>query len=413
LFHDKKSRRFWITLSLVLIVACIVTNLSIYTSSVFNNGQDSYNSAHRLPNGDTLIAETEAGGLAMEENRLVFQSSYNTSLDSVIEVTPSGTIAWAQSGFFNPHEALLAAGYLFVADTEHDRVVAIDYPSHDIVWSWEPAKINWTQVNPEWGPGHYYNKPIATDWTHVNEVHVKNYGSWTACLISLRNFDLVVEVNFTADLLMPSNAANIVWYYGDYGNHSLLFHQHDPVYLPDGNVLISDSDNNRIVEINYTTRKEMWEYQPGDLNWPRSATLLPDGNMIISHFDEIRIINTTTKSTVWSYTGDFYSVYAVDYLPNGDILFGSDFSHVVEEVSPSGTIIWEYGQPFIRNIVWFNTLYGMGLEILILIIVLNGYRGKYKKIATLIMCGALLTAGVIFLAKSSFIMATIFLTLAR
>lgn len=135
--------------------------------------------------------------------------------------------------------------------------------------------------------------------------------------------------------------------------------------------------------------------------------------MIISHSDEIRIINTTTKSIVWSYTGDFYSVYAVDYLPNGDILFGSDFSHVVEEASPSGTLIWQYGQPFIRNIVWFNTLYGMGLESLILIIMLNSNRGKYKKIAVILMCGVLLTVGVIFLAKSSIIMATIFIALAR
>jgi hypothetical protein len=135
--------------------------------------------------------------------------------------------------------------------------------------------------------------------------------------------------------------------------------------------------------------------------------------MIISDSNEIRIINITTLATVWHYASDLYSIYNVENLPDGNILLSSDFSRVVEEISLNGTVIWQYGILFTQNILWFNILYGMGLESLFLVSVLWGVGAGNKKIATTIILVGLLTIGVIFLAISPNIMANIFDTVAR
>jgi len=50
---------------------------------------------------------------------------------------------------------------------------------------------------------------------------------------------------------------------GDYGNHSILQRQHNPDYLSSGNIIIADSENNRIIQVNYTTKNVEWIYQGG------------------------------------------------------------------------------------------------------------------------------------------------------
>ncbi|MFX1489859.1 MAG: aryl-sulfate sulfotransferase, partial [Promethearchaeota archaeon] len=120
-------------------------------------------------------------------------------------------------------------------------------------------------------------------------------------MISLRNFDKVIIVNTT-------DTGEILWEYGEYGNYSLCRHQHNPEYTAQGTILIADSENNRIIEVNMTTKDIIWEYVPtGDeaLSWPRDADILPNGNMLISDsarmggYNRIWEIDIESKEVVW------------------------------------------------------------------------------------------------------------------
>jgi hypothetical protein len=137
---------------------------------------------------------------------------YGSAQNVIALIYPNGNTLWSMGGFAVPHSIEpMPNGDLLVSDCEHDQVVEVAYPSGSIVWKWQPALINWTQVNPAWGPSYYYNNPVANDWTHVNNAVWYNHATWLGVLISLRNFNLVVEVNYTADVVDPNQASHIVW----------------------------------------------------------------------------------------------------------------------------------------------------------------------------------------------------------
>lgn len=172
------------------------------------------------------------------------------------------------------------------ADTYNDRVVEF-FSNGTVIWSW-------------YADDHYsYGNPSENDWTHLNDADRLPDGS---TMISIRNFNKVIIVNTTA-------AGEVLWEYGDYYDDTVLNGPHNPEYTPKGTLLIADSDNHRIIEVNMTTKEIIWNYTPtGDqsLRWPRDADLLPNGNMIIC--DSIRTgsgrntiweINATTKEVVW------------------------------------------------------------------------------------------------------------------
>ncbi|TFG22029.1 MAG: hypothetical protein EU529_11755 [Promethearchaeota archaeon] len=170
-----------------------------------------------------------------------------------------------------------------IADTSGNRVVEF-YRNGTTIWAW-------------YAIDHYPGEP-GWDWTHLNDADRLPDGS---TMISLRNFDQVIIVNST-------ETEDLLWEYGEYGEHTYINHPHNPEYTPRGTILIADSENHRIIELNKTTKEIIWEYSPtGEefLGWPRDADLLPNGNMLIcdsaSNGGKNRIweINATTKEVVW------------------------------------------------------------------------------------------------------------------
>jgi hypothetical protein len=276
---------------------------------------------------------------------------YNPSENVIALIAPNGSTLWSMGGFAVPHSIVqMPNGDLLVTDTEHDQVVEVAYPSGSIVWNWQPALINWTQVNPAWGPTYYFNNPVANDWTHVNDAVWYNHTTWLGVLISLRNWNLVVEVNYTADIANPNQASHIVWWYGDYDNSSVLNHQHGPTYDANGNIWIADSDNQRVIAVNYTTKQVFWSYE-NDLGWVRGAQPLPNGDVLISGTDKV-IEVTPDKQVVWSYSTGIVNAFAAVRLPNGNTVISNNFGSSILWVSPSGTLVNSIGFPVV---LWIPT----------------------------------------------------------
>lgn len=303
-------------------------------------------------------------------NTLVSVQSYRTS-GRLLEVTPSGQIVWEfsppRSNVFdaeviNRSTILVAVAtkrqpqncpteQLQVDSSEcvENRVLELDYQTKEVVWKYtwydeylhnhevhdvdrlpngntaiidmgndrafivnRSGEITWEwQAEKHLGKGtEFYRKYGGEpdpggekDWTHMNDIDRLANGNFQ---LSVRNFDVAIEVD-----PVTHEIQDVV---GNPGNHELLYEQHNPDRLPSSDTLIvADSENDRIVELNATTQETIWKYGGNSrLNWPRDADRLPSGNTLISDSFNDRVIEVNPAGEiVWEFkTTDL--VYSAD-----------------------------------------------------------------------------------------------------
>ncbi|WP_178915069.1 aryl-sulfate sulfotransferase [Natronomonas gomsonensis] len=167
---------------------------------------------------------------------------------------------------------------------------------------------------------HYPNGTdggFDADWTHVNDVDVVGPDDGYV-LASPRNFDQVILLN--------RSSGDIAMRLGSDGDHDTLFEQHNPDYLErdDGTpvILVSDSENDRVVEyerdcgdadprLGAGTPPESCEWDlvwsVEGFNWPRDADRLPNGNTLVTDTLNHRVVEITPEGeVVW----EFYAAWA-------------------------------------------------------------------------------------------------------
>jgi hypothetical protein len=150
-------------------------------------------------------------------------------------------------------------------------------------------------------------------------------------LISDRNNNRMVEVDTDGE---------IVWLYDK------LKHCHDADRLSNGNTMVASSDENKVLEID-PDGKTVWSYGDGSpemLNWPRDADRLENGNTLIADSKNGRIIEVDKNGQiVWSFNlGYFGMPYEADRLSNDNTLISIQQRRQVIEVDPSGSIVWGF-----------------------------------------------------------------------
>ena len=243
-----------------------------------------------------LVTGTAEGGTVIYE--------YNPQTD---------TILWKQrfGDVYDTHDAdlinngteLVVANmrnYNTTREVNEDRIFIYNRTTDEITWEWQfENHTNWTR---EQG-GDYAAEPPDNDWTHVNDVDKINEGSY---LISPRNFDQVMVIN--------RSTKAIEMRLGSDNNYDVMHEQHNPQFLRSENgtptMLVADSENDRIVE--YAKRDGDWKrtWQLGssqDFNWPRDADRLPNGNTLVVDTNNQRVMEVTPQGEiVW----EFYAPWA-------------------------------------------------------------------------------------------------------
>lgn len=180
----------------------------------------------------------------------------------IYEINRDGNIVWSHLDKKVSHDAdrLPDGNTIFVFgayDQKDDAQVREINPKGETVWAW-------------YAKDHFYKAPYKDiflgGWTHTNAVSRLPNGN---TLISLRNFDFVVEVD-------PSGS--VVRTIGE----GIFHHQHDPELLANGNILVADhSVPQRALEIDPETSEIVWQFAvPGQLL--RDANRLPNGNTLIT-----------------------------------------------------------------------------------------------------------------------------------
>ena len=188
----------------------------------------------------------------------------------------------------------LPNGNTAIADMGNNRAFVVNQQGA-IVWTWNATE----QLGPNSSFRRKYGGPSnpgrERDWTHMNDIDLLENGNF---LLSIRNFDTVAEVD--------PETKEIVSITGRPGNRSLMYHQHNPYRLDRwGTVLIADSENNRIVEVDRETEEIIWTYGGEDLlRYPRDADRLPNGNTLITDTINNRVIEINPQGEiVWEYDG--------------------------------------------------------------------------------------------------------------
>ncbi|MFA5185241.1 MAG: aryl-sulfate sulfotransferase [Patescibacteria group bacterium] len=202
--------------------------------------------------------------------------------NGVYEINRSKQIVWSYKTTKISHDAdrLPNGNTLFVFgnnDTMNDTQVTEVNPQGVVVWSWH-AKDHFNRAP--------YSTMMKQGWTHTNAVSRLSNGD---TLISLRNFNIVAEVNQAGDVVKTIG-------------EGIMVEQHDPVLLENGNYLFANHGvPEKAVEID-KDGNIVWEYAITDSKqWPvRDVNRLSNGNTLIATTSKI-IEVTKDKTVVWSF----------------------------------------------------------------------------------------------------------------
>ncbi|WP_128478697.1 arylsulfotransferase family protein [Halorussus pelagicus] len=206
-------------------------------------------------------------------------------------------------------------------DVNEDRIFIYDRGTDEVVWEWQfRDHTDWTKKQ---GGTFAAEKAKNSDWTHVNDVDKIAESQY---LLSPRNMDQVMVVN--------RSTKAIDMRLGSDDDYSVMNEQHNPTYMESDNgtptILVADSHGDRVVE--YAKRggedadwKRTWEVgSRQSFNWPRDADRLPNGNTLIVDSNNHRVLEVNSQGEiVW----EFYSPWApydVERMTYGDEAMGTD-----------------------------------------------------------------------------------------
>ncbi len=199
---------------------------------------------------------------------------------------------------------------LLVADIAHDAVFVVNTTTGERSYEW-PAQAAYNLSS---------GGPFPRDWTHLNDVERLPDGRY---LVSLRNQDSVV-------FLDPGAGIQASWTLGSDDDHSVLYEQHNPDFLPaatesrsgqpaTGSLLVADSQNRRVIEYRRVGDRwvEQWTWTDDRMAWPRDADRLPNGHTLIGDTNSGRVLEVDERGAVVWQVGGLAS-YDVERLGTGD-----------------------------------------------------------------------------------------------
>jgi hypothetical protein len=262
-----------------------------------------------------------------------------------------------------------------VADIYRDRVSVVDTSTGIVEWSWAALQA--------YDPGS--GGPFPRDWTHLNDVEVLEDGRF---MVSLRNQDQVVFVDRDEGLQSE-------WTLGSEDDYDVLHEQHNPDYVPADRggpaVLVADSENNRVVEYQRDDGdwERTWTWSDARLQWARDADRLPNGNTLITDSNGDRVLEVDPDGeVVWS--SEIAFPYEAERLETGDESAGGESAAVLDLASRTAASgEGEHTQAGFLSQVWL-LLKGVipGPVLNGIVYVLPGWFGLQAAVSALVLLGA-------------------------
>jgi outer membrane protein assembly factor BamB len=256
---------------------------------------------------------------------------------TLLAVVLACTVIASADDHYNKH------GNILIADQFNNRVLEVDPETNEIIWSF--------------GDGSSTAGPTSVvapnDFQRVGEVNLvagtgAPPGSEPTC------------PNGCPDnrVMLISEDGHIMWQYGKAGVTGSGFDElNTPVqntYLPNGDILITDQGNQRVIEVNHAKHIVWQQGMTGvagskfnQLNNPNSAELLDNGHILIADESNNRVIEVDrSHRIVWRYgspkSTKLNGAAFASRLPNGNTLITDSNNNRILEVTSGGHIVWQY-----------------------------------------------------------------------
>jgi hypothetical protein len=234
-------------------------------------------------------------------------------------------------------------GNILIADQFNNRVLEVDAQTNAVIWSF--------------GDGSWVAGPTSVvapnDFQRVGNLSLvagtgAPPGGEPNC------------PNGCADnrVMLINESGEIVWQYGQAGVTGSGFNElNTPVqntYLPNGDILISDQGNQRVIEVTQYLQIVWQQGMTGvagskfnQLNNPNSAELLANGDILIADEGNNRVIEVNRQHRiVWHYgsptSTQLNGAAFASRLANGNTLITDANNNRILEVTSAGQIAWEY-----------------------------------------------------------------------
>lgn len=204
----------------------------------------------------------------------------------------------------NPDDALiLPDGSILAADIRNCRIVLARPPAHHLArtigqaggfcWHDPPARFGSPNGAFPMTNGRYLVTEINGDW--VDAVSLTGHVYWSTNPPGVNYPSDTNEVfpgrYLTADYSTPGQVVefdaqgHLVWRFGGLNHPSLA------LPLPNGDILVNDDYNHRVIVIDPVSHRIVWQYGhtgvpgkgPGYLNNPDGVDLMPPNSMLITH----------------------------------------------------------------------------------------------------------------------------------
>jgi len=260
------------------------------------------------------------------------QSGFATKL---VELNPEGNIIWNYT--YTPNGR---AGLIFDVELlQNGNILFAGNFGEDIPQFWGDDLHS--QVTEMTRSGEIiWTYDLYSDYIYNNEIHDVDKLENGNVLIADINQDRVIEVTMDHQIVWEWRASD---WFDPPVNLDDWTHLNDVDRLPNGHTLISFRNLRKVIEVNETGHI-VWSWgNSTNLGEPHNPDKLLNGNVLIcdSGYNRIIEVNTTTDEIVWQYEGQLYWPRDADRLPNGNTLIADSLNDRVLEITPEGEIVWE------------------------------------------------------------------------
>jgi hypothetical protein len=166
------------------------------------------------------------------------------------------------------------------------------------------------------------------------------------------------EAGFGSEIIEVDPVGNILWNY----NKGLKF-AHSGRRLRNGNTLITDTTNNRLIEVTpdkmIVMNSDEWGGGKGKLSdgshlhYPNEAFELEDGTFLVTDRNNDRCIQVDRAGNVmWAFEKELHHPHNANPLSNGNILISDSDGNRILEINRKKEIVWSYGDGSIETLWW-------------------------------------------------------------
>lgn len=220
----------------------------------------------------------------------------------IVEIDRTGKTHWELKDAAASHDAdrLSNGNTLYNRSwvAKGEDVVREVTSSGEIVWAWNGL------ADFDKPP---FDRVYREGWMHVNSISRLASGN---TMISIRNFNTIVEVNQTGNIVRS-------WTFKSENSKTMPTDgpikgelNHEPELLATGNILVALRNPLRYVEFQPDTQEIVWQWQPPSDGFTRAynrdANRLPNGNTLVTTANQI-IEVTSDGTVVWKLNGAYRS----------------------------------------------------------------------------------------------------------